>query len=245
MTLVLVEAATALRRMTRRRVVLAVGALDLGLLLYAAFLDPADSARAALSAAAALAALTVVVLSAGIVADDQAAGRLAVASAHPARRADWVAGRWLAVVGPTAAVATLAAATLLATAPAPPGALAVAFGCAALTVYLAALSGLAVALSCRVGPTPQIFALLAVLVLGAVPPDVVVHSLESTWIRALARGLWVLLPTPWTLGRLHDWSLAGGPPAPLAAASLAAQAAGWVVLGARSLSRVELAARSV
>ena len=231
MTLVLVEAATALRRMTRRRVVLAVGALDLGLLLYAAFLDPADSARAALSA--------------GIVADDQAAGRLAVASAHPARRADWVAGRWLAVVGPTAAVATLAAATLLATAPAPPGALAVAFGCAALTVYLAALSGLAVALSCRVGPTPQIFALLAVLVLGAVPPDVVVHSLESTWIRALARGLWVLLPTPWTLGRLHDWSLAVGPPAPLAAASLAAQAAGWVVLGARSLSRVELAARSV
>jgi hypothetical protein len=245
MTPLLVEAATALRRMARRRVVLAVGALDLALLLYAAFLDPADSARAALSAAAALAALTAVVLSAGIVADDRAAGRLAVASAHPSRRADWVVGRWLAVVGPTVAVATLAAGTLLATAPAQPGALPVALGCAALTAYLAALSGLAVALSCRVGPTPQIFALLAVLVLGAVPPDVVVHSIEGAWTHALARGLWVLLPTPWTLGRLHGWTLAGGPPAPLAAASLVAQAVGWLVLGVRSLSRAELATGGV
>jgi hypothetical protein len=244
MTPLLVEAATALRRMTRRRVVLAVGALDLALLLYTAVMDPVDSARAAFSAATALAALTVVVLSAGIVADDRGAGRLAVASAHPARRADWVMGRWLAVAGPAAAVATLAAGTLLATVPARPGAVAVALGWAAATAYLAALAGLAVALSCTVGSTPQIFALLAVLVLGAVPPDVVVHAIESAWIRGLARGVWTLLPTPWTLGRLHDWSLAGGPPAPAAAASLAVQAAGWLVVGARTLTRAELATRS-
>jgi len=244
MTPLLAEAATTLRRMTRRRVVLAVGALDLALLLYAALVDPVDSARAALSAAAALAALTVVVLSAGIVADDRAAGRLAVAAAHPARPADWVMGRWLAVFGPAAAAATLAAGALLVTAPTRPGALAVALGWAAGTAYLAALAALAVALSCAVGSTPQIFALLALLVLGAVPPDIVVHALEGAWVRGLARGLWTSLPTPWMLGRLHDWSLAGGQPAPLAAASLVVQSAGWLVLGARSLSRAEFAARS-
>jgi len=245
MTPLLVEAATALRRMARRRAVLAVGVLDLALLLHTAVLDPVDSAHAALSAATALAALTVLVLSAGIVADDRTAGRLAVASAHPARRADWVIGRWLAVLGPAAAAATLAAAALLATAPARPGAVAVALGWAAGTAYLAALAGLAVALSCMVGSTPQIFALLAVLVLGAVPPDVAVHAIDSTWIRGLARGLWTLLPTPWTLGRLHDWSLGRGQPAPAAAVLLAVQAAGWLAVGARTLNRAELVTRSV
>jgi len=244
MTPLLMEAATTLRRLARRRVVLAVAALDLVLLLYTAILDPVDSARAALSAATALGALTVVVLSAGIVADDRASGRLAVAAAHPADRADWVMGRWLAVVALAAATAALAGGALLATAPARAGAVSVALGWAAGTVYLAALAGLAVALSCAVGSTSQIFTLLAVLALGAMPPDVAVHGFDSAWLRALARGLWTLLPTPWTLGRLHDWSLAGGAPAPLAAAALASQAAAWLVVGARTLRRAELATRS-
>lgn len=244
MSLVLAEAATALRRLTRRRVVLAVGVLDLALLLYTATLEPVDTARAALSAAGALAALTVVVLSAGIVADDRAAGRLAAAAAHPLPRATWVAGRWLAVLGPAVAVASLAGGALLATSPARPGAGAIALGGLALAGYLAALAGLAVALSCVLGSTSQIFTLLAVLVVGAVPPDIVVAGAASAWIRVPARGLWLLLPTPWALGALHDWGLAGGPPASLPAASLAVQAAGWLVVGVRLLNRAELAARS-
>jgi hypothetical protein len=238
------EAATTLRRMTRRRATLAVAALDLALLLYTVVLDPADTARSALSVAAALAALTVVVLAAGIVADDRAAGRLAVAAAHPARRADWVMGRWLGVFGPAAAVATLAGGVLLAAATARTDAAGMALGWAATMVYLAALAGVAVALSCAVGATTQIFALLAVLVVGAVPPDVAVPAVASVWVRALARGLWSVVPTPWMLGRLHDWSLAGGEPAPLVAVALAAQAAGWLLAGARSLGRAELAAGS-
>jgi hypothetical protein len=244
MTPLVVEAATTLRRLARRRVALAVGAVDLALLLYTAVLDPVDSVRAALSAAAALAALTVLVLAAGIVADDRAAGRLAVAAAHPTRRAGWVVGRWLAVLGPAGAVGTLAAGLLLATAPARPAAFGILAGWAALLVYLAALAGLAVALSCAVGSTPQIFALLAVLVLGAVPPDIAVQGLGSAPVSSLARGVWTALPTPWTLGRLEEWAVSGGARAPLAAAALALQVAVWLAAGARSLSRAELAARS-
>jgi hypothetical protein len=245
MSPLLAEAATTLQRLTRRRVVLAVGAVDLALLLYTTVLDPTDSPRAALAASAVLAALAVVVLSAGIVADDRAAGRLAVAAAHPARRADWVTGRWLAVVVAAGAAATMAAGLLLATTPVRPGALGILAGWAVLIAYLAALAGLAVALSCAMGSTPQIFALLAVLVLGAVPPDVAVHALGSGAIHVLARGLWAALPTPWTLGRLEEWALAGGAPAPLAAAALAIQVAVWPAMGARALGRAELASRGV
>jgi hypothetical protein len=138
----------------------------------------------------------------------------------------------------------LAVGVLLATAPARPAALGVALSGAALVAYLAALAGLAVALSCALGSTPQIFALLALLVLGAVPPDLAMHGLAGAWSRVVARGLWTVLPTPWTLGRLEEWGLAGGEPAPLAAAALAAQTAIWLAVGARSLSRTQLAARS-
>ena len=245
MTLVSVESASALRRLARRRTVLTVAGLDLALLLYTAFLDPAESARAALSAAAVLGAFTVLVLSAGIVADDRAAGRLALAATHPASRACWVLGRWLAVFGPAAAVLTVAAGVLLVTGSGPRHPAFIVLGWTAGLAYLAALAALAIALSCRVGSTVQLLALVAVLVLGAMPPEIAVHALGSAWARTAARAVWTVLPTPWALGRLHDWSLAGGAPAPLLAVSLVVQAVVWLGAGARSLERAELGARSV
>ncbi len=244
MTPILVEAASALRRLARRRVVLAVGAVDALWLLYTAVQDPAESARAALTTGAVLASLTVIVLSAGIVADDRAAGRLALAAAHPTRRAHWVIGRWLAVVGPAVAVATLAAGVLLVAGPARLDVPGTALGWAADAGYVAALASLAVALSCVIGSTPQIFALLAVLVLGALPPEFVVRGLGGAWLADVARGLWTLVPTPWSLGRLHGWSFGSGGSAPLAALSLVLQVALWLGAGARALGRAELAARS-
>jgi hypothetical protein len=53
-----------------------------------------------------------------------------------------------------------------------------------------------------------------------------------------------VLPTPWALGRLHDWQLSGGAPAPLLAVSLVAQAPFWLAAGARTLRRAELGKRS-
>lgn len=244
MTPILVEAANALRRLARRRVVLAVGAVDALWLLVTVVQDPAESARAALAMGAVLASLTVIVLSAGIVADDRAAGRLAVAAAHPARQSHWVIGRWLAVFGAGVAVAAFAACVLLVAVPAPLDVPGIALGWAAEAVYVAALAGLAVALSCVVGSTPQIFALLAVLVLGALPPDAVVRGLGGAWITGLARGLWTLLPTPWSLGRLHGWAFGSGGSAPVTALMLVLQVALWLGAGARALGRAELAARS-
>jgi hypothetical protein len=244
MTLLMVEAATTLRRLVRRRTVLAVCALDLGLLLYTAVVDRVGSARDALSAASALAALTVLVFAAGIVADDRAAGRLAVAGTHPAPRGLWVVGRWLAVFVTASAVLTVAAGVLLAAGGGQRVTSAVSLGWAAGLAYTAALAAVATALSCGVGSTVQTLTLVALLVVGAMPPEVALHALGGAWVE-VARGLWALCPTPWALGRLHAWSLAGAAPAPHIAVSLVAQTAIALAAGARALERAELGARSV
>lgn len=243
MSLLGVEAATTARRLVRRRAVRVVAGLDFLLLLYTALADRPDSARAALSAAAALAALTVLVLAAGLVADDRAAGRLALAGTHPSPRAVWVVGRWLAVFMAAAAVFTVAGAVLIARGSEPCDPVRLAAGWGTGLAFTAALAALAIALSCRVGSTPQVLLLVAVLVLGAMPPEVVLHPLGGPWSTA-ARALWALLPTPWALRRLHAWELATGSPAPFVALSFPAQALLWLWVAGRALQRAELGARS-
>jgi Cu-processing system permease protein len=241
---VLAETSSTLWRLARRSTLPAATGLDLALLLYIAWLDPAESAGAALSAASVLGALTVLILSAGIVADDRAAGRLVLPATHPTSRAGWVLGRWLAVSATAVGVFTVASGVLLVagSGPRPPAALAL--GWSAGIAFLAALAALAVALSCAFGSTAQLLTLVAVLALGAMPPQVAVHALGGGWAAAAARALWSALPTPWALGRLHEWALARGAPASLLAASLVAQTAVWLGAGARALRRAELGARS-
>ena len=92
----LVEAGCTLRRLARRRTAPATIALAAALLGYAAVVNPVVTARDALSAATAIAAIVVLVLATGIVGDDRERGRLALAATHPSPPWVWVVGRWLA-----------------------------------------------------------------------------------------------------------------------------------------------------
>ncbi len=243
MTPVLVEATVALRRLARRRVLPVTGALVALFLAYAAVLDPVASARAALSAGTAVATLVLLIVSAGIVADDRERGRLAIAATHPAPAAIWVIGRWLAVTAVAALALAAASAVLLPVAGGPLRAGAVALAELAALVHLAALGALAVALSCAAGPTAQVLLLLACCALGAMPPELVAQPVGGAWAAGAVRVLWTALPTSWALGRLHDWSLAAGAPAPALALVLVLQPALWLGAGARRLARAELAVR--
>jgi hypothetical protein len=239
----LVEAGCALRRLARRRVLPAIGALDALFLGYAGIVNPVVTARGALSAATALATVTLLIASAGVIADDWLRGRLAVAATHPAPPAVWVIGRWLAVWGVAAATLGAASAVLLAVAGGPHGTAGVALAEAAALAHLAALAALAVALSCAAGPTAQILILIALGVAGAVPPEIVAQPLGGPWAAGLARALWTALPTSWALGRLHEWSLAGGAPAPTLALVLILQPVLWLGAGTRRLAVAELGVR--
>jgi hypothetical protein len=237
------EAACTFRRLTRRRS--SAGALSLVVLLlvYAGAVRPVASARDALSAASAIATLVLLVLAAGIVADDRERGRLAMPATHPAPPASWTAGRWLALW--LAAAATLSASTvvLLAVTDDWRDLRGLALATAVAVAHLAALAALAVAVSCRVGATAQTLLLLGVIVAGAMPPELVELALPGTLTRSVMRALWGLLPTPWALGRLHTWLLAGGAPAPWLALALALQPPAWLAIAARSIGRAELPVR--
>ena len=243
MTPYLVEAGWALRRLARRRVLPAGGAVGALFLLYAGVVHPVTTAREALSAAAAVATVVLLIVSTGIIADDRDRGRLAIAATHPAPPAVWVVGRWLAAWAAAAAALGVASVVLLAVAggaarPAP-----VVLAEAAALLHLAALAALAVALSCETGSTAQLLILIALSVAGAVPPDIVAQPWGGAWAAAAARALWIVLPTSWALGRLQEWSLAAAAPAPLLALALALQPALWLGAGTRRLAVAELAAR--
>jgi len=239
----LVEAACALRRLARRRVLPAIVGLCALFLAYAGLVNPVATARGALSAATAIATFVLLIVSAGVIADDRERGRLAVAVTHPAPPAVWVIGRWLAVWGVAAMVLGAASAALLAVAGGPPGPGGVALAEAAALAHLAALASLAVALSCGAGSTTQVLILLAFCVVGAVPPEIVAQPVGGAWAAGAARALWTALPTSWAVGRLHEWSLSGGAPAPTLALVLALQPVVWLSAGTRRLAVAELAAR--
>jgi hypothetical protein len=243
MTPYLVEAGWTVRRLARRRVLAASGALAALFVVYASFVNPVATARGALSAATALATVVLLIASAGIIADDRWRGRLAVAATHPAPPAVWVIGRWLAVWGVAAIVLVAASAFLLAVVGGHAGPGGVVFAAMAALAHLAALAALAVALSCGVGSTAQLLILLAFCVVGAVPPEILAQPVGGAWAAGAARALWTALPTSWALGRLHEWSLAAGAPAPTLALVLVLQPALWLGAGARRLSAAELAAR--
>ena len=245
MTPSLVESACALRRMARRRTLPASLAVCALLLVYAAFVHPVATARQALSAATAIASLVVLVVSAGIIADDRERGRLALAGTHPVWPSVWVLGRWLAVWGLAAAVLGVSSTVLLGIAARHPlpGTGCLALATAAAMAHLAALAALAVALSCGAGSTAQLLLLLALWVVGAVPPEVLAQSVDGAWAGGAARVLWTALPTSWALARLHAWSLGAGPPAPILALVLVLQPALWLGAGARRLAAAELAVR--
>jgi len=240
-TPVLVEAGCALRRLARRRTFPASAALCLVFLGYAGVVHPVDGPRGALSAATAVATLVLLIVSTGAIADDRERGRLAVAATHPAPPAVWVVGRWLAAWGVVVAVLLVMSLALLAVAGAP-GAGRVALAAAASALHLGALAAVAVALSCGAGATAQLLVLLALCVVGAVPPEVVAQP-AGPWAAGVARAVWTALPTSWALGRLDEWCLAGGAPAPLLVLVLALQPLLWLGAGARRLATSELAAR--
>ena len=243
MTPLLVEAACTLRRVARRRTLPAILALCALFLVYAGVVNPVATARDALSAATAIASVVVLIVSAGVIADDRERGRLALAGTHPVPPAVWVLGRWLAVLGLAAIALSVASTILLVVAAGPRDAGGVALAAAADLAHLAALASLAVALSCGVGSTAQLLSLLALWVVGAVPPEVVAQSVGGAWAGGVTRALWAALPTSWTLSRLHAWSLAAGPPEPTLALVLILQPLLWLGAGARRLADVELAAR--
>lgn len=246
MTSFLAEVSCALRRMARRRSGAGALAAAAALLVFAGLVRPVATARDALSAATAIATVTLLVVTAGIVGDDVERGRLALAATHPAPPLAWVGGRWLAALAASAAVFAAAAAALLPVACGlrpPPGVVA---GAAVSLLHLAALAALAVALSCRLGSTAQLLVLLALLVAGAVPPEIVGLP-AGPLAAAAARAAWSALPTSWALGELHRWALggaAGSPaPQPLLALVLGLQPALWLAAGASRLGSAELAER--
>lgn len=242
MSTLLVEAACTVRRLARRPTAAAALLLAVALLGYATLVNPVATARDALSAAAAVGATAVLVLSAGIVADDHERGRLALAATHPSSPAVWVVGRWLAVLGVAAAVFAAALAVLLAVVPAPRPPVGVALGVAATLAHLGALAALAVALSCSLGSTAQLLVLLAVFAIGALPPAFAAQALGRAAGVAAALA-WAVLPTSWVLGRLDAWLLGAGAPSPWLALALLLQPALWLGAGARRLGRAELAVR--
>jgi hypothetical protein len=243
-TAILAETACTLRRLARRRTVSAAAGLDALVLLYAGVLNPVRSASGAVSAAVLLATLTLLVVSSGIVADDRVNGSLAVAATHPATRATWVLGRWIAVLAVGAAVFSVGAAVLLGVAGGPGRPVAAVGGVAAGLAHLAALAALAVALSCVFGPTAQLLLLLGVLVAGAMPPAAIAETVGAAWAADVARVVWGVLPAPWSLARLEGWWVGGGASAPLVALALPLQTAAWLGAGAAAMARAELGVRS-
>lgn len=243
MTTLLVEAGCAARRLARRRAARGAALIGAGLFTYAALVRPVGTARDAVSAATAIATFTLLVAAAGVIGDDRERGRLAIVATHPVPVRTWVVGRWLALCGVAVAVLVPAAAALLAVAGAWHTAGAVALALAASLAHLAAFAALAVALSCRVGATVQVLTLLAILIAGAVPPDVAAQAVPAAWAGDVARALWAALPTSWALGRLHAWSLSAGAGAPWLALALALQSAVWLAAGERGLGRGDLAPR--
>jgi len=243
-TLALVEGMTFARRLARRRVVVATLALDALAILWLAVVTPVASWRAAASAAQGLGVLTTLVLASGCVADDRAAGRLLVGATHPAPRSAWILGRWLAVAAGGAAVTLVATALITIAGPGPGRGAAVALGVSAACVHVAALAALAVALSTVAGGTAQVLALLGVVVVGVIPPDVLAGLLAAPWLEGVARVAWAALPTPWALDRLQAWAAGVEGPHPVLALTLLAQAPLALTLGARAVARAELGERS-
>ncbi len=244
MSLVLIEALTFARRLARRRVVVTTLALCAAATGWCVVF-PVGSARGALDAAHGLGLLATLVLAAGCIGDDRAAGRLLLAATHPAPRSAWIVGRWLAVAAGAAAV-TLPAAVAIALAGPGLGRPALfGLGLAAAAVHLAAFAALAVLLSAVAGVTEQVLALLALLVVGLIPPDVLAGLLGAPWHEPATRVAWTALPTPWALDRAQAWVLGRGDPQVVQALALVAQAPLALALGARALARAELGARAL
>jgi hypothetical protein len=240
-----VEALTFARRLARRRLVGTTLGLDAAMLAWIVLVSPARSLRVAFAAAQGLGALTALVLAAGCVADDRGAGRLVLGATHPAPRAAWVLGRWLAAAAGAAAVTTVAAVAAALTGPGLGPPVPFALGLAALVLHVAALTALAVALSCGAGGTAQVLTLLGLLALGLLPPEVVAGALAGAWAVPVSRVAWALLPTPWALDRIQAWVLGVEAAHPLLLLALLAQPPLWLAAGARSLARAELGARGL
>ncbi len=233
-----VEATTFARRLSRRRLVLATLGLDAALLLWAVLAPPA-SARGALAAAEGLGVLTLLVLSSGCVADDRDAGRLVLPATHPAPRSAWVVGRWVAVAAGAGAVTAMAAEAMALAAPGLGSGPRFALGVACAVLNVAALSALAVALSCGAGPTGQVLVLLGLLLAGLVAPDVVGTMLGRPWVEPVVRAAWTVLPTGWALDRLERWALGIGAPHPFLALALLAQTPFWLLAAGRAVARAQ------
>ncbi len=245
MRLVLVEALTFARRLARRRVVVTVLALDAAALCWAAFLAPVATVRAACAGAEGLGALTTLVLASGCVADDRSCARLLLGATHPAPRAAWILGRWLAVAAGAAAVTVVAVVVTALTGPGLGAFRPLALAVAVAVLHAGALAALAVAVSCGAGATGQVLALLGLLVIGLVPPEVVAGALNATWAEPIARFAWAVLPAPWALDRLQAWALGAEGPHPLLALALLGQTPLWLAAGTRAIARAELGARSL
>ena len=244
MTALRAETWCALRRLARRPTARGALVMDLVLLAYAAFVHPVAAASDALWAATEIASLTLLVAAAGILADDRERGRLAVPATHPPGAAVWVTGRWLAVWAVAAGTLLLSVAALLPVASSRGPAAGLLLGVLVAAAHLAALAALAVGLSCRLGSTAQVLLLVALLVIGALPPAIAGVVAPEVPLEAEATVLWSVLPTPWALSRLREWTL-GGAAAPLQALALALQPWLWLGTGARHLAGVELAPRGM
>ncbi len=243
MSPLLAEATSTFRRFARRRAVGVVVLLDVAAVAYGALVATPATPWSGLAAAAALGGLTTVVLASGLVADDRAAGRLALAATHPIHLGELVAGRWLAVAALSTAVATAggAALALASGGSVARGPLALALGAAAC--HLAALGALALFLSCVAGATSQVLVLLAVLVAGIVPPALAAEALPWPWLRPAVPALWTIVPTPWALDRVQHWALGDEGAVPLLLAALLLQPPLFLAAGGRLLARAELGAR--
>ena len=89
----------------------------------------------------------------------------------------------------------------------------------------------------------QVLALLGLLVIGLIPPDVVTGLLGAAWAEPAARVAWAVLPTPWALDRIQAWGLGAEATHPLLALALLAQTPLWLAAGSRAIARAELGAR--
>jgi hypothetical protein len=245
MRLILVEALTFGRRLSRRRLVVTTLVLDAAALAWATLIAPVGSVRAGFAAAEGLGALTTLVLASGCVADDWSAGRLALGATHPAPRSAWILGRWLSVAVGAGAVTVLAAVALALAGPGLGPAARFALGALAALLHVAALAALAVALSCAAGGTGQVLVLLGVLLIGLVPPEVVAGMVAGAWAVPLTGVAWAILPTPWAPDRLQAWALGAEGSHPLLALALLAQTPLWLAVGARTIARAQLGARSL
>jgi len=243
--LILVEALTYALRLVRRRLVVTTLVLEAAVLAWAVVISPVGSLRATFAAAQGLGALTTLVLASGCVADDRSAGRLVLGATHPAPRRAWILGRWLTVAGAAAAVTAMAAIVAALAGPGFGSPRGFALGVAAAALHVGAFGALAVALSCGAGGTGQVLALLGLLVIGLVPPEVVAGTLARAWAEPVARVAWAALPTPWALDRIQAWALGAEGPHPLLALALLTQPPLWLAAGVRAIAHAELGARSL